>query len=124
MKDICTYLNILTNCHMPVIPRKMLTLKRFQFLGMMTMEYRDQIMPTTNTCSSHINLGNRAHKSRRTLQNKVRIKVFPEELTLFVNTFVLFKNALFNSLLLYRPDYCSEIHALSNFSKEPYCYKP
>ena len=34
---------------------------------------------------------NRARKSRRTLQNKVRLKVLPEQLTLFVNTFVAFK---------------------------------
>ena len=33
----------------------------------------------------------RARKSRRTLQNKVRIKVFPEQLTLFINTFVALK---------------------------------
>ena len=67
---------------------------------------------------------NRARKSRRALQNKVRIKVFPEQLTLFINTFVVFKNELFNTLLLYRPDYCSEIHALSYFSNEQYRYKP
>ena len=67
---------------------------------------------------------NRARKSRRTLQNKVRIKVFPEQFTLFLNTFMVFKNELFNSLLLYRPDYCSEIHVLSYFSNEQYCYKP
>ena len=33
----------------------------------------------------------KARKSRRTLQNKVRIKVFPEQFNLFVNTFVIFK---------------------------------
>ena len=63
---------------------------------------------------------NRARKSRTTLQNKVRLKVLPEQLTLFVNTSVTFKNASFNSFLLYRPDYCSEIHALSYTSNERY----
>ena len=62
----------------------------------------------------------RARKSRTTLQNKVRLKVLPEQLTLFVNTSVTVKNASFNSFLLYRPDYCSEIHALSYTSKEKY----
>ena len=33
----------------------------------------------------------RARKSRTTLQNKVRLKVLPEQLTLFVNTSVTFK---------------------------------
>ena len=37
---------------------------------------------------------NRARKSRRTLQNKVRLKVLPEQLTLFVNTFVAFKKCI------------------------------
>ena len=55
---------------------------------------------------------NRARKSRTTLQNKVRLKVLPEQLTLFVKTSVTFKNASFYSFLLYRLDYCSEIHTL------------
>ena len=63
---------------------------------------------------------NRARKSRTTLQNKVRLKVLPEQLTLFVNTSVTLKNVSFNSFLLYRPDYCSEIHTLSYFSNEKY----
>ena len=33
----------------------------------------------------------RARKSPRTLQNKVRIKVFPEQLTLSINTYVALK---------------------------------
>ena len=66
----------------------------------------------------------RARKSRRTLQNKVRLKVLPEQLTLFVNTFVAFKNVSFDSFLLYCPDYCSEIHAFSYCSDEKYRYKP
>ena len=37
---------------------------------------------------------NRAHKSRTTLQNKVRLKVLPEQLTLFVNTSVTFKKCI------------------------------
>ena len=43
---------------------------------------------------------NRARKSRRTLQNKVRINVAPVQLTLFVNLFCHSKNALNNNLLL------------------------
>ena len=69
-------------------------------------------------------LGNRARKSRRTLLNKVRLKVLAEQLTLFVNTFVAFKNASFNRFLLNHPDYCSGIHALSYCSNEKYRYKP
>ena len=65
-------------------------------------------------------LCHRARKSRTTLQNKVRLKVLPEQLPLFVNTSVTFKNASFNSFLLYRPDYCSEIHALSYPSNDKY----
>ena len=67
---------------------------------------------------------NRARKSRTTLQNKVRLKVLPEQLTLFVNTSVTFKNASFNSFLLYRPGYCSEIHVLSYTSNEKYRERP
>ena len=36
----------------------------------------------------------RARKSHRTLQNKVRLKVLPEQLTLFFNTFVAFKKCI------------------------------
>ena len=39
-------------------------------------------------------LTNRARKSRTTLQNKVRLKVLPEQLTLFVNTSVTFKKCI------------------------------
>ena len=63
---------------------------------------------------------NRARKSRTTLQNKVRLKVLPEQLTLFVTRLWHSKIASFNSFLLYRPDYCSEIHALSYSSNEKY----
>ena len=66
----------------------------------------------------------RARKSRRTLQNKVRIKVLPEQLTGLIITFVVFKNALFNSLLLYLPDYYTAIHALAYFSNKNFRYKP
>ena len=66
----------------------------------------------------------RVRKSCRTLQSKVRIKVFPEQLALFVNMFVVSKNELFNSLLLNRPDYCLEIHARSYFSNKQYRYRP
>ena len=38
--------------------------------------------------------GNRARKSRTTLQNKVRLKVLPEQLTLFVNTSVTLKKCI------------------------------
>ena len=68
----------------------------------------------------HKTLENRARKFRTTLQNKVRLKVLPEQLTLFVNTPVTFKNASFNSFLLYRPDYCSEIYTLPYTSNEKY----
>ena len=37
---------------------------------------------------------NRARKSRTTLQNKDRLKVLPEQLTLFVNTSVTFKKCI------------------------------
>ena len=37
---------------------------------------------------------NRARKSRRTLQNKVRIKVFPEQLSPFINTYVALKQCI------------------------------
>ena len=37
---------------------------------------------------------NRARKSRTTPQNKVRLKVLPEQLTLFVNTSVTFKKCI------------------------------
>ena len=36
----------------------------------------------------------RVRKSRTTLQNKVRLKVLPEQLTLFVNTSVTFKKCI------------------------------
>ena len=66
----------------------------------------------------------RARKSRRSLQNKVRKRVLPEQSTLFINTFVAFKNAIFKSLLLYCSYYCSEIYVLSYFSNEKYRNKP
>ena len=37
---------------------------------------------------------NRARKSRTTLQNKVRLKVLPEQLTLSVNTSVTLKKCI------------------------------
>ena len=37
---------------------------------------------------------NRARKSRTTLKNEVRLKVLPEQLALFVNTSVTFKNCI------------------------------
>ena len=47
-------------------------------------------------CSINFERGNenRVRKSRRTLQIKVRIKSFLEQLTLFVKTFVLFKKLI------------------------------
>ena len=66
---------------------------------------------------------NRVCKSHRTLQNRVRINIVPAQLTLFVNKFVAFKNALFNSFLLYCPDNCSKIHALPHLSNEKFWYK-
>ena len=44
--------------------------------------------------SSGVLKDNRARKSRTTLQNKVRLKVLPEQLTLFVNTSVTFKKCI------------------------------
>ena len=56
----------------------------------------------SNTCECMISFtifkrchfNNRARKSRTTLQNKVRLKILPEQLTLFVNTSVAFKNCI------------------------------
>ena len=48
----------------------------------------------------HDGWANRAHKSRTTLQNKVRVKVLPEQLTLFVNTSVTFKK-MHHSIVFY-----------------------
>ena len=50
-------------------------------------------------------------------QNKARINVVSVQLTdLFARTtYVAFKNALFNSFLLYHPDNCSEIHSFKLF---------
>ena len=42
----------------------------------------------------------RARKSRSTLQNKVRLKVLPEQLTLFVNTSVTLKK-MHHSIVYY-----------------------
>ena len=39
-------------------------------------------------------INHRARKSRTTLQNKVRLKVLPEQLTLFVNTSVTLKKCI------------------------------
>ena len=41
-----------------------------------------------------MNQNNRARKSRRTLQNKVRIRVFQEQLTLFINMIVALKQCI------------------------------
>ena len=57
-------------------------------------------------------LNNMARKSRRTLQNKVRIIVVSVQLIPFGKAFVAF-NALFYSFLLHRPAMCSEKHALT-----------
>ena len=44
-------------------------------------------------CNQH-NHNNRPSKSRTTLQNKVRLKVLAEQLTLFLNTSVTFKKCI------------------------------
>ena len=44
--------------------------------------------------SNNESYNNRARKSRTTLQNKVRLKVLPEQFTLFVNTSVTFKKCI------------------------------
>ena len=46
------------------------------------------------TDQDSIHAGHRARKSRTTLQNKVRLKVLPEQLALFVNTSVTFKKCI------------------------------
>ena len=46
------------------------------------------------TCNDKNACGYRARKSRTTLQNKIRLKVLPEQLTLFVNTSVTFKKCI------------------------------
>ena len=43
----------------------------------------------------------RARKSRTTLQNKVRLKVLPEQLTLFINTSVAFKKMIHSIVFYY-----------------------
>ena len=48
----------------------------------------------------HVAVLNRVRKSRTTLQNKVRLKVLPEQLTLFVSTSVVFKK-MHHSIVLY-----------------------
>ena len=55
-------------------------------------------VPHTTGCQRHGD--NRARKSRTTLQNKVRLKVHPEQLTLFVNTSVTFKK-MYHSIVFY-----------------------
>ena len=62
---------------------------------------------------------NRVRKSRRTLQ-----KYFRNSKPYLLTRLWYSKYASFNSLLLYRPDFCSEIHALSYCSNEQYRYKP
>ena len=47
----------------------------------------------SHTTLSNVSM-NRARKSRTTLQNKVRLKVLPEQLTLFANTSVTFKKCI------------------------------
>jgi len=42
---LCSYLQILKSWLLPAQPRKKLTANRFQFFGMMTKEYLDQIRP-------------------------------------------------------------------------------
>ena len=75
-----------------------------------TRRHRSQISPTqinrlitspSPICSSTGNghtrfrlAFHRARKSRTTLQNKVRLKVLPEQLTLFVNTSVTLKKCI------------------------------
>ena len=65
-------------------------------------------------CTFIASAHNRARKSRRTLQNKVRIKVFPEQLTLFINTLVALKQCVIQqsstiSFLLLLGNTCSFI---------------
>ena len=47
-----------------------------------------------HNCAVALFTQHRARKSRTTLQNKVRLKVLPEQLFLFVNTSVTFKKCI------------------------------
>ena len=61
------------------------------------MDMTDTLMDMTDTLMDMMDGNmqvNRAHKSRRTLQNEVRLKVLPEQLTLFVSTSVAFKKCI------------------------------
>ena len=48
-----THRYILDNWVSPVIATNMLTANKFQFLGMMTMEYRDQMSPISKISLEH-----------------------------------------------------------------------
>ena len=61
-----------------------------RFYIFVTMKSTRRGNETSHPNSDH----NRARKSRSTLQNKVRLKVLPEQLTLFVNTSVTLKKCI------------------------------
>lgn len=48
-----THLNILYSWELPQPPTKKLTANRFQFLGIMTKEYLDQMSPKTHNKMRH-----------------------------------------------------------------------
>ena len=56
--------------------------------------HMDRLLHILHFCYKNMIPLHRACKSRRTLQNEVRIKVFPEQLTLFINTFVALKQCI------------------------------
>ena len=62
---------------------------RFKYINI-----RPKLRTNTNITKPGSLFNNRARKSRTTLQNKVRLKVLPEQLTLFVNTSVTFKKCI------------------------------
>ena len=60
--------------------------------------------------------GNISRKSRRSLQNKVRIKVFPVQLTLFVNTFMIFRKMYYSIFFYYTVLIIAQKYTLSHTS--------
>ena len=63
---------------------------KFKVYGMI----QKNVYQVYSTASAIFSTIYRARKSRTTLQNKVRLKVLPEQLTLFVNTPVELKKCI------------------------------
>ena len=62
--------------------------------GMQTQQWNNGIVKNVTQNRASQSCNNRARKSRTTLQNKVRLKVLPEQLTLSVNTSVTLKRCI------------------------------